>query len=124
MRTYTCSLFYSGRTLKNKTLSNTQANTPPPPPPPPIQINIPADSSNGPPSSTVRFAEHHNTYAEVEEKSEDYEQLFQKQAKMNMKYPQSDLSVPGLHSSKVGVLCFIVIYYFIALLFIYCFIVY
>ena len=64
-------------------------------------IEIPSLDTNVPPSSTVRFDEHATTFAEVEDKTPEYEKLFLKQEKMQKKYPQSQLSVPGVHSSRV-----------------------
>ena len=92
------------RSLKHKTKNNTQANTPTGRQHPTVEIPPDTAQTPGktPPASAVRFAEHDNTYVEVEEKPEDYEVLFAKQKKMQKKFPQSDLSVPGIHSSKVG----------------------
>ena len=66
---------------------------------------LPGDKANQAPTSTVRFAEQVNTYANVAaDPAIETEKIFAKQDKMLKKFPQSEFSVPGVNSSKVSVI--------------------
>ena len=75
---------------------------------PNASIEIPRSNDIPPPTPGVRFDDKKNTYQEAEEGIDETEELIKEQKKMEMKYPQSQFSVPGVNSSRVcKIACFI-----------------